>query len=231
MRPKAVIFDLFGTLVDQMSLEDLDRRATAMAAALKVPNDKFTLEWSKIRPLRDTGTLPTTQACIYYVCQAMGLPANPLLVPLALEACVDYGRRRLTPRGDAVGTLSWLREQGYGIGLVSNATPEIPLLWPETLLAPLVEAPCFSCSLGMVKPDPRIFGLACQRLSLAPQECLYVADGQEGELQAAQALGMDVVQVVSVYGQAHTLGLGPKGGWTGTRINRLAELVSYVGQR
>ena len=31
-----------------------------------------------------------------------------------------------------------------------------------------------SCKLGLRKPDPRIYQLACQKLGIAPSEVLYV---------------------------------------------------------
>ena len=51
-----------------------------------------------------------------------------------------------------------------------------------------------SCELGLKKPDPRIFQLCTERLSLSPEECLYVGDGGSHELEAAKAFGMHPLQ-------------------------------------
>jgi putative hydrolase of the HAD superfamily len=37
-----------------------------------------------------------------------------------------------------------------------------------------------------MKPDPRIFQLACKRLGLQPEDCLYVGDGGSNEFTAAK---------------------------------------------
>lgn len=62
-------------------------------------------------------------------------------------------------------------------------------------LAPLVDAAVFSCVEGVKKPDSRIYRLACSRLAVEPQECLYVGDGASDELPGATAFGMWAVQL------------------------------------
>ena len=48
-----------------------------------------------------------------------------------------------------------------------------------------------SASVGLMKPDPRIFQLAAERAGLAPAELLFVDDSQRN-VDAAAALGFDV---------------------------------------
>jgi len=57
------------------------------------------------------------------------------------------------------------------------------------------DAVILSFEVGLLKPDPAIFGLACARLGVAPAEWAFVADGGFGELDAAAALGMFAVRV------------------------------------
>jgi FMN phosphatase YigB (HAD superfamily) len=44
---------------------------------------------------------------------------------------------------------------------------------------------------GLIKPDPAIFHLACERFGFAPQELLFVDDGAHNT-EAARALGFHV---------------------------------------
>src|SRR5258705_1018168 len=44
---------------------------------------------------------------------------------------------------------------------------------------------------GVIKPDPAIFRLACERFGLAPQDALFVDDGAHN-IEAARALGFHV---------------------------------------
>jgi putative hydrolase of the HAD superfamily len=47
-----------------------------------------------------------------------------------------------------------------------------------------------SCEVGLKKPDPAIYLLACERLGVQPAECAFVGDGGSHELDAAHSLGM-----------------------------------------
>lgn len=53
-----------------------------------------------------------------------------------------------------------------------------------------------SAEVGVEKPDPAIFRLACDRLGVAPQECAFV-DDVEDYVAAAAALGMAAFRHVS----------------------------------
>lgn len=78
----------------------------------------------------------------------------------------------------------------YKIGVLSNAGTN----WlTEELLTP-AEAALFDCILlshtvGLVKPEPEFFLLACQKLALPPTEVLMVDDRQYN-IDAARSVGM-----------------------------------------
>ena len=42
----------------------------------------------------------------------------------------------------------------------------------------------------MVKPDPHIYQHACENLDVAPSDCIFVGDGNSGELRGAAQVGM-----------------------------------------
>jgi putative hydrolase of the HAD superfamily len=47
--------------------------------------------------------------------------------------------------------------------------------------------------VGMVKPDPRLFRLAAQRLGVAPERCAMVGDRYERDVRGAHDAGMFTV--------------------------------------
>ncbi|HWA92410.1 MAG TPA: HAD-IA family hydrolase [Rhizomicrobium sp.] len=53
-----------------------------------------------------------------------------------------------------------------------------------------------SAKLGIRKPDPRIYRLMCEALSVAPEECVYL-DDLGGNLKPARAMGMTTIKVES----------------------------------
>lgn len=78
----------------------------------------------------------------------------------------------------------------YKIGLLSNIssdwiTDELLSIEDQKLFDDMI----FSHSVGMTKPDPRIYQLACDRLGVAPEETIMV-DDREGYIDVARTFGM-----------------------------------------
>jgi len=53
-----------------------------------------------------------------------------------------------------------------------------------------------SSKIGIRKPDPRIYEMMCEKLSVAPEECVYL-DDLGGNLKPARAMGMITIKVES----------------------------------
>ena len=76
MKYKAVIFDLFGTLVDIFSGEEYDRYLKKIAVHLKVDFDSFRRVWYEITYDRNTGVYPTSAAVIDVMCEKLGIKTS-----------------------------------------------------------------------------------------------------------------------------------------------------------
>jgi 2-haloacid dehalogenase/putative hydrolase of the HAD superfamily len=62
---------------------------------------------------------------------------------------------------------------------------------------------------GLVKPDPRIFRLFCERFGHAPERCVFI-DDNEANCVSARAVGMTALHFTSaakLRGELHALGL------------------------
>ena len=193
MKHLAVIFDLFGTLANNFSRRGYNDALIEMAKALSVPPDDFRQAWLSTSKERNTGTFQNCETDVEYICRELNVSAHEEQVQLAVQARLDYIRHVMMPQPNAVEVLSRLKEDGYKTGLLSNCTHEVPVVWPETSLAPLVDVVVFSCSVGMRKPDPRIYQLIAERLGVAPEVCLFVGDGGSEELSGALSVGMHPV--------------------------------------
>jgi FMN phosphatase YigB (HAD superfamily) len=73
---------------------------------------------------------------------------------------------------------------------------------------------------------PEFFNRALERLKVSASECLFVADGDNGELAAAKKIGMPAVMIrpsdlLNDYRQ------DPEEDWDGPRIERLSELLHF----
>ena len=95
----------------------------------------------------------------------------------------------------------------------------MPSLWSETAFHGLFDAEIFSCSVGLRKPDPRIYHLACGQLGVAPEDALFVGDGDNDELAGAERVGMTAVLLERPEFERN---------WSGLRIRSLPELLPLV---
>ncbi len=72
MKYRAVIFDLFGTLVENFTVAEYERVLSEMAAILGAPPAEFRQAWLDTFRGRTTGELPTSQSNIEYICRRAG---------------------------------------------------------------------------------------------------------------------------------------------------------------
>jgi len=130
---QAVVFDLFGTLVSAFPSLLFEQSLEQMADAVGVSHTDFKRMWiEETWEARAMGRFASIEDTVRYICGAVGL--NPTDSQLAKAALIrlDFTREVLQPRPDAIATLKQIKSAGLGLALVSDCTPEVPRLWPET---------------------------------------------------------------------------------------------------
>jgi putative hydrolase of the HAD superfamily len=226
MKYQAVIFDLFGTLIGNINPADSDNWMQQMAAAVSAPEPEFAREWNATFKKRMTGELYRFQDCVEHVCRELNLPATKAQIRYASKIRFERTRQEmLNPQPQAVETIAGLKNSGHKIALLSNCSGETTMVWDETPLANYFDVTVFSCSVGLMKPDNRIFYLAAEELDIKPDHCLYVADGMDGELKAAAAVGMTPVRISFPHANQTDPYLED---WYGTTISSLSEIMDLV---
>ncbi len=197
-----------------------------IASVISAPTDDFLRIWHDTFDKQLKGDLPNDQATIQHICQALNVPVEDEQIKTAARIKFDIAKREITTlRGDAEEVLLYLKSKGYKIGLISNCSYETPIIWKEVPLASLVDVAVFSCLVGVVKPDPRIYQIATEQLDVQPQRCLYVADGMGQELVSASNLGMHAVQIF-VPGEDEYEPYREE--WNGPVISSLREVLTLV---
>jgi len=227
MKRNAVIFDFYGTLVEDFA-SSIGQTHMDFVKALDVGEEPFRKLWRETTDMRITGAFQTVESSIEYVCSRLGAALTAEQLSSAAQMRLQMIRRTLSPRPDATETLVALKDEGYKIGLLSNCSIEIPILWPETAFADLFDSLIFSSRECLKKPDPRIYHLACERLGVAPEQCLYIADGENYELTAARKIGLDAV-LIRNSSQNLSRDLHQEANeWEGPSVNSLTEVAGLV---
>ncbi len=229
MKLRAVIFDLYGTLVDDLryprrqELEYL-RWASDAAAVLGVRADDFLGAWSATIQQQTIGEIGTSREAYALVCDDLNVDVSDERLERAVAAGLEYVGHALTPRTDVMETLARLRNGGLKIGLISNSLADTSKLWPSTPIAPLFDAVVLSYEVGMMKPDPGIYQLACERLGVESSDCLFIGDGGSRELTGASTVGMDAVLIRAPDDTEN----GDREDWQGTRIASVEEVIGLI---
>ena len=224
MKYQAVIFDLYGTLITTMP--DYIDWVKVMASMVSAPEGDFVRLWNATHKQRTIGEFIRFQDCLAHVCQQLDLQVTKKQIESVVKLRFDRTRQEvLTSQPQAIETVSQLKTSGYKIALLSNCSTETTTAWDETLFAKYFNVTIFSCSVGLMKPDPRIFSLAVEKLQVKPEECLYIADGMDGELKAAATVGMTPVRISFPHANHNDPYLEE---WQGTTITSLKEVLDLV---
>jgi HAD superfamily hydrolase (TIGR01549 family) len=86
--------------------------------------------------------------------------------------------------------LQRVREAGYVLGVVSNADGRIDRFLDSAGLLEFMDFIVDSGVVGVEKPDPRIFGIACERAGVEPAQAVHVGDFYDIDVVGARAHGV-----------------------------------------
>ncbi|HWV63090.1 MAG TPA: HAD family hydrolase [Oxalicibacterium sp.] len=192
---RAILFDLDDTL---WPLEAVILRAeTALHdwLGLHAPGIPRRFSIAELRALRDelAATDPRYRfdlwalrhATLTHACTLCGEDAARMEQAMAV---FSEARNAVTPFDDVVPALALLGER-YLLGSVSNGFADLQTIG----LAPHFRVSLAAHQFGSAKPDPEIFLAACDALSVAPHETLYVGDDPLLDVQGAQNAGLHAV--------------------------------------
>lgn len=191
--PRAVLFDLDGTLLDSAP----DMLATANRLRDAQGLEPMTL--AQIRPHVSKGS----RAMLAAAFPKLETAAREAMVPLFLETYLQELGRHSVLFDDIETMLAALEADGAVWGIVTNkpeylAREILPQLGWETRCAVLIGGD----TLAEKKPHPLPLRVAAERIGFAVGDCVYVGD-DERDIEAARAAGMASVAVLWGYRQDH----------------------------
>lgn len=206
---RGVIFDIHSTLVDQGDA------VTWLEAALAVaPHPLTTAErralvafldriWEGARISDPTSSRDLSfedHSRVFHELIAAGPDVDRALA----NALYDTMLSTWHAYDDTVPTLRALRAAGVRTCLLSNAGVPIRDVLEREGTAGAYDEIVLSYEVGSVKPDPRIFHIALERLGLSPGQVLMVGDNAHDDGGAA-ALGIRTLILPRTSGRIHGL--------------------------
>ena len=225
---KAIIFDLYGTLVDNFSSQAYDQVQEQMAKVLNIPYPKFRQVMLETINDKSSGGYHAVEDNILEICRRLSVKVNTTQIEQVVTLHYEFSESTLVIDPTILKALDILKSNDLLLGLITNCRPPIPSAFRQSPLAQYIDNPVFSCEERIRKPVPRIYQIACERLKVKPQECLYVGDGSGEELTGAAAAGMlpilKRVDLTDVY-DSHRPEVE---NWQGLAINEIAEVRDIV---
>jgi putative hydrolase of the HAD superfamily len=179
-----VIFDMGNVLIYYDPDAFLDR------INLKNPEDRallkreiyLSLEWS----MMDRGSLTDDEAAEIMVRRV------PQHLQESVHKLVNEWERPILPIEGMEELVRELKDNGYGIYLLSNASYRQHVYWPEIPASELFDGVLVSADVHLVKPQPEIYKLLCSRFSLKEEECVFI-DDSTANAEGAAFSGMRAV--------------------------------------
>jgi putative hydrolase of the HAD superfamily len=80
-----------------------------------------------------------------------------------------------------LNSLQDLKEAGFKLALISNASSPEVQAWPRSPLAELFDVTVFSCETGLCKPEIDIYHHTLNGLDEQAENCLFIGDGGSEE--------------------------------------------------
>jgi putative hydrolase of the HAD superfamily len=204
-RLRAVTLDATGTLIACPAMPDIYAEVLArhgIATTAQEVRRVFPVVWKELDCLTPPGRDPFTSfdggsrafwsRLVTRLCELIGT-AEP-----GPFAAAELFHRFSLPDAwvvfpDAVPALETLRSLGLRLAVISNFDERLPSLLSGLGLAHRVDLVAPSSSLGLAKPNPRLFRHVLERLEVEPGAALHIGDHRLEDVEGAQAAGMEAV--------------------------------------
>jgi putative hydrolase of the HAD superfamily len=182
MVAKAVIFDLWNTLAYNRGVK---------VNPMVMLEEKLGLNMNLYREVElgfMTMMFKTRKEAVISLCRHIGVKPTERLVDTLVYLWSDMPVN-ITFFPDVIPALKRLRKR-YRLGLVSNTECFSLKEFINRGYRKYFDFAAFSCELGLLKPDPKIFRLIMQKLGSRPDETVMVGDNLRDDVLAAEKLGV-----------------------------------------
>lgn len=171
---KAIVFDLYGTLYDVHSVvQQCDASYPGRGVEISAMWRQKQLEYTWLRSLMGQ-YVPfeeATRDALVYVCNHLNLDLDKATCGMLCDAYLE-----LSPYPDVPAAVQQLKSVGLPLAILSNGSVfSIGSVVKSSGLDEYFSHLLSVEQVGVFKPDPRVYALACQTLGMAPDQILFVS--------------------------------------------------------
>ncbi len=185
---KAIIFDLDGTLLnrDESVKKFIDKQYERLNKWLHpIPKEEYIKRFIE---LDNRGYVWKDKVYKQLINEfsIQGVTWDELL-----QDYLSYFKENCVPFPNLLETLDRLKQNNLLIGIITNGKGQFQMDNIKALeIDKYMDIILISDWEGIKKPDPNIFRRASERLQVSPEDCVFIGDHPEKDVQAAQAVGM-----------------------------------------
>lgn len=162
-----IIFDMGGVLIQFDREYFIQRLGFQQEDARVLMNEVFrSLEWARL----DRGTISQENA-IEQICARL-----PEQLHTAVSDLIARWDQPIIPMVGMYELIEELKNNGYGVYLLSNATLRQHEYWNNIPCSCLFDGKLISADVKLVKPQPEIYHLICETFGLTSTECFMIDD-------------------------------------------------------
>ena len=110
--------------------------------------------------------------------------------PALLWDFVETQYETEVPMDGSLETIDALKDRGYMVAVVSNATPNYEKVLTDLGITERVDAVFLSDVVGYAKPDPRFFQFVLEQMGAAPKETVHVGNSYWHDVIGAMRVGI-----------------------------------------
>ena len=175
-----IVFDMGGVLID-FGAELFSRRlrVTAQEQELLVRYVLRTADWVRL----DRGTI-TEEEVYAHACAKL-----PKELHAAAEYIIYHWNEPIVPIEGTAEIVRELKEKGYTLYLLSNASRRQHEYWPEIPGSGCFSGKVISADLHLLKPEAAIYQALFDKFDLTPANCIFIDDFPPN-IEAAENAGM-----------------------------------------
>jgi 2-haloacid dehalogenase len=220
MKPVAVVFDLFGTLLDIASLRDAAASVAADPVAFVGTWREKQIAYAFASAIM--GTHEDFDAMTGHGLRFAAAKHGVTLDAAAQQRLVDAWQN-VSAYPDTVSALTTLRERGVRCAVLTNGTPATSAAAIANAgIADLLDVTLSVESAGVFKPDRRVYTLVTDHYGVPADRLIFVTSNG-WDATGAAAFGMRVAWCNRIGAPAETF--GPPPAWTIGDLHALAEIA------